>query len=64
MTLNLITETIKHEFKAGLPHEFEIADLGKLYQEFPEILTTPFRTGFYHILWFKKGSPGKSFQRS
>lgn len=53
----MTTDIIKHEFKEGLPHEFEIADLGQLYVEFPEILTTSFRTGFYHILWFKKGSP-------
>lgn len=53
----MTTDIIKHEFKEGLPHEFEIADLGQLYQEFPEILTTSFRTGFYHILWFKNGSP-------
>ncbi len=53
----MTTDIIKHEFKEGLPHEFEIADLGQLYQEFPEILTTSFRTGFYHIIWFKKGSP-------
>lgn len=55
--MNLTKDIIKHEFKEGLPHEFEIADLGQLYLEFPEILTTSFRTGFYHILWFKKGSP-------
>lgn len=55
--LNLTTNIIKYEFKEGLPHEFEIADLGQLYLEFPEILTVSFRTGFYHILWFEKGSP-------
>lgn len=32
-------------------------DLGHLYREFPDILTTSFRTGFYHVIWFKKGSP-------
>jgi AraC-like DNA-binding protein len=53
----LTTNIKKHEFKEGLPHEFEIADLGQLYFDFPEILTSSFRTGFYHILWFKKGSP-------
>ncbi len=53
----MTTDIIKHEFKEGLPHEFEIADLGQLYREFPEILTAVFRTGFYHIIWFTKGSP-------
>jgi AraC family transcriptional regulator, transcriptional activator of pobA len=43
----------KHEFKEGLPHEFEIVDIGQLYND----LTTSFRTGFYHIIWFQKGSP-------
>lgn len=55
--MNLTTDIIKHEFKEGLPHEFEIADLGQLYLEFPEILTASFRTGFYHILWFREGTP-------
>lgn len=55
--MNLTKDIIKHEFKEGLPHEFEIAELGQLYHEFPEILTTSFRTGFYHIIWFKKGRP-------
>lgn len=47
----------KYEFKAGLPVEFEIIPLEKLYSNHADMLTTPHRTGFYHILWFLKGTP-------
>lgn len=47
----------KYDFKSGLAHEFEIVDLGQLYNDFTAIFTSSFRTGFYHIIWFKKGSP-------
>ena len=46
----------KYKFKPGLPIEFEIADLLKLYQHKREMLVRPHRAGFYHILWLKKGS--------
>lgn len=51
------TEIKKYNFKTGLSQEFEIVDLAKLYQEFEETLTTTHRVGFYHIIWFQKGSP-------
>jgi AraC-like DNA-binding protein len=51
------TRIHKYEFKAGLPQEFEVVDLGQLYNDFTEIFTSSFRTGFYHIIWFQKGSP-------
>ena len=44
-------------FKEGLPQEFEIVGIADLYKEFGDTLTTPHRTGFYHIIWFQKGSP-------
>jgi AraC family transcriptional activator of pobA len=47
----------KYSFKQGLPQEFEIVGIGQLYGEFTDDLTTAHRTGFYHILWFQKGSP-------
>ena len=47
----------KYDFKLGLPQEFEIVDLGQLYNDFKDVFTSSFRTGFYHIIWFKKGSP-------
>lgn len=47
----------KYTFKSGLPLEFEIVRIGQLYKGFANILTTPHRAGFYHILWFQKGSP-------
>lgn len=47
----------KYDFKAGLPQEFEIVDLAKLYKEFKDTLTTTHRTGFYHIIWFQQGRP-------
>ncbi|MBP1650234.1 MAG: AraC family transcriptional regulator [Bacteroidetes bacterium] len=46
----------KFEFKAGLPVEFEIIPLEKLYSNHAEMLITPHRTGFYHILWFQQGT--------
>ncbi len=53
----MTTDIKKYEFKGGLPQEFEIAGIGQLYREFASAMTTPHRTGFYHILWFQKGSP-------
>ena len=53
----MTTNIKKYDFKAGLPQEFEIVDIGELYQNFKETLTTTHRTGFYHIIWFKKGCP-------
>ena len=47
----------KYDFKAGLPQEFEIVDIAKLYKEFKDTLTTTHRTGFYHIIWFQQGNP-------
>jgi len=47
----------KYSFKKGLPQEFELISIADLYSEFFNELTTPHRTGFYHILWFQKGSP-------
>ena len=47
----------KYSFKQGLPQEFELVGIGQLYKEFTNTLTTPHRTGFYHILWFQKGNP-------
>ncbi|PJJ08127.1 AraC-like DNA-binding protein [Flavobacterium sp. 1] len=47
----------KYTFKEGLPQEFEIVGIADLYKEFEDTLTTPHRTGFYHIIWFQKGYP-------
>lgn len=53
----MTTDIIKYDFKPGLPQEFEIVDLAKLYKDFKDTLTTTHRTGFYHIIWFQHGSP-------
>jgi AraC family transcriptional regulator, transcriptional activator of pobA len=53
----LTTDIKKYTFKTGLPQEFEVVGIGQLYRSFANELTTPHRTGFYHILWFQKGSP-------
>jgi len=53
----LTTDIKKYSFKTGLPQEFEIVGIADLYKEFQDTLTTPHRTGFYHIIWFQKGSP-------
>ena len=50
------TDIKKYSFKPGLPQEFEIIDIGQLYTEFSADMTTPHRTGFYHIIWFQKGN--------
>ena len=53
----MIKNIKKYDFKAGLPQEFEIVDIAKLYKEFKNTLTTTHRTGFYHIIWFQQGNP-------
>ena len=53
----MTTDIKKYTFKTGLPQEFEVVGIGQLYKAFANELTTPHRTGFYHILWFQKGSP-------
>ncbi len=53
----MTTDIKKYVFKAGLPQEFEIVDIAKLYKEFKDTLTTTHRAGFYHIIWFQQGSP-------
>jgi len=47
----------KYGFTAGLPHEFELLNLGELYSNSFDNLTVPHRTDFYQIIWFKTGSP-------
>jgi len=55
--LELMTTNIKkYDFKNGLPIEFEIVNMKQLYALHKEILINPHRTGFYHILWFQKGT--------
>lgn len=44
-----------YNFKKGLPIEFELISLAQLYQHHRQKLTSPHRTGFYHIIWFEKG---------
>jgi AraC family transcriptional regulator, transcriptional activator of pobA len=53
----MTTDIKKYDFKAGLPQEFEIVDIGELYKEFKDTLTTTHRAGFYHIIWFQQGNP-------
>ena len=53
----MTTDIKKYDFKPGLSQEFEIIDIGELYKNFKDTLTTTHRTGFYHILWFQKGNP-------
>jgi AraC family transcriptional regulator, transcriptional activator of pobA len=53
----MATDIIKYEFKPGLPVEFEVLQLHDLYKKHKDLITAPHRTGFYHILWFRKGKP-------
>lgn len=50
-------EIKNYEFKKGLPVEFEIVSLKKLFKIHKKILIRAHRTGFYHILWFQQGNP-------
>lgn len=49
-------EIITYEFKEGLANEFEIVDIPKLFSAHKNIMVKAHRTGFYHIIWVKKGS--------
>jgi AraC-like DNA-binding protein len=53
----MTTDIKKYDFKPGLPQEFEIVDIGELYKEFKDTLTTTHRAGFYHVIWFQQGNP-------
>lgn len=45
----------KYQFKDGLNHEFEILDIGELFQSRKEMMTKPHRAQFYQIIWNEKG---------
>lgn len=49
-------EVSKYDFKPGLNHEFEILDVTFLYKNHRDLLITPHRANFYHIIWFESGS--------
>lgn len=51
---------LKYPFKDGLNHEFEILDIGKVFQEKKDLMVIPHRAQFYHIIWIEKGE-GKHF---
>lgn len=51
------SEIKRFPFKPGLPQEFEILDLTKVFEGFKEELTRPHRTEFHHVFWIQKGSP-------
>ncbi|WP_430407014.1 AraC family transcriptional regulator [Fluviicola sp.] len=51
----MVSDIIKYDFKPGLPIEFEVVSLGDLYNVHKELMTSPHRTGFYHVLWFQEG---------
>lgn len=51
----MVSDIIKYDFKPGLPIEFEVVSLRDLYNLHKELMTSPHRTGFYHVLWFQKG---------
>ncbi|MBS2212004.1 helix-turn-helix domain-containing protein [Carboxylicivirga mesophila] len=51
-----MSENIKeYPFKHGLPLEFEIIDLSKVFESKKNMMTVPHRAQFYHILWLEKG---------
>lgn len=53
-----MTATIQnYPFKSGLPQEFEILDMARLYRHSPEVIGRPHRVGFYSVMWFQHGSP-------
>lgn len=44
----------KYDFKEGLPQEFELLDIGELYENWTEEMTTPHRAEFYQVFWFQE----------
>ncbi|MCU4154489.1 helix-turn-helix domain-containing protein [Carboxylicivirga sp. A043] len=46
----------KYGFKHGLPLEFEIVNLTKVFSSKKEMMVVPHRAQFYHILWIEKGA--------
>lgn len=53
----MISDIKRHSFRSGLPQEFEVVKLRELFDKHTSTLTAPHRAGFYHVLWFQKGSP-------
>lgn len=49
------TSIKKYSFKHGLSIEFEIISIGEIFHSNREVLASPHRTSFYHIIWFTKG---------
>ena len=46
----------KYPFKEGLQLEFEILDISEPLQAKRQMMITPHRAQFYHILWIEKGN--------
>ena len=46
-----------YEFKEGLHMEFEVVSVSKLLRKNKEILSSPHRTEFYHVVWCQSGNP-------
>lgn len=55
--MSIFNEIKKFEFRSDLPNEIELLSLKVLFEKGKEVLTSPHRAGFYHILWFQSGSP-------
>lgn len=47
----------RYGFKEGLPVEFELISLSDIYSKHKNLLISPHRADFYHIIWFQKGNP-------
>jgi AraC-like DNA-binding protein len=45
----------KYQFKDGLPLEFEIVDLKSVFEQKKEMMSTPHRAQFFHIILIEKG---------
>lgn len=53
-----MTPTIRtYPFKPGLLHQIEVIPIAATLVRHREMLTRPHRTDFYHIFWFREGSP-------
>ena len=44
----------KYAFKKGLPQEFEVVDLGRIFEEIKGELTQPYRLDFYQVCGSKQ----------
>lgn len=46
----------RYRFKEGFAVEFEIMNIGDIFRRHKDILTSPHRAEFYHVIWIQRGT--------